>query len=262
MRPERLRISAFGPYAGQEDLDFSALGNHTLFLICGPTGAGKSTILDAMCYALYGKTSGAVRSGEDLRSNYVGYDRKTYVEFDFAIGNRHYRIYRSPTQLLERQKGDRSKPVEHKGKADFYEIDEEGREKAHITSKGVDSAVEEMLGVGLEQFRQIILLPQGDFRKLLLADSSDRQKIMEQLFQTGIYLVFEKRLQEETQKLKTEYSRGELQRTTLLETCRSESEEELEKQTETNEKILKEKETEFMQADKEQQVFLLSLIHI
>lgn len=142
MRPERLRLSAFGPYAGQEDLDFSALGNHTLFLICGPTGAGKSTILDAMCYALYGKTSGAVRSGEDLRSNYVGYDRKTYVEFDFAIGNRHYRIYRSPTQLLERQKGDRSKPVEHKGKADFYEIDEEGREKAHITSKGVDSAVE------------------------------------------------------------------------------------------------------------------------
>ena len=256
MRPERLRISAFGPYAGEEDLDFSVLENHTLFLICGPTGAGKSTILDAMCYALYGKTSGAVRSGEDLRSNYVGYDRKTYVEFDFAIGNRHYRIYRSPTQLLERQKGDRSKPVEHKGKADFYEIDEEGREKAHITSKGVDSAVEKLLGVGLEQFRQIILLPQGDFRKLLLADSSDRQKIMEQLFQTGIYLAFEKKLQEETQKLKTEYSRGELQRTTLLETCRSESEEELEKQTETNEKILKEKETEFMQADKEQQVFL------
>lgn len=256
MRPERLRISAFGPYAGEEDMDFSVLENHTLFLICGPTGAGKSTILDAMCYALYGKTSGAVRSGEDLRSNYVGYDRKTYVEFDFAIGDRHYRIYRSPTQLLERQKGDRSKPVEHKGKADFYEIDEEGREKAHITSKGVDSAVEKLLGVGLEQFRQIILLPQGDFRKLLLADSSDRQKIMEQLFQTGIYLVFEKRLQEETQKLKTEYSRGELQRTTLLETCRSESEEELEKQTETNEKILKEKETEFMQADKEQQVFL------
>lgn len=256
MRPERLRISAFGPYAGQEDLDFSALGNHTLFLICGPTGAGKSTILDAMCYALYGKTSGAVRSGEDLRSNYVGYDRKTYVEFDFAIGDRHYRIYRSPTQLLKRQKGDRSRPVEHKGKADFYEIDEEGREKAHITSKGVDSAVEELLGVGLEQFRQIILLPQGDFRKLLLADSSDRQKIMEQLFQTDIYLAFEKRLQEETQKLKTEYSRGELQRTTLLETCRSESEEELEKQAETNEKILKEKEMEFMQADKEQQVFL------
>lgn len=256
MRPERLRISAFGPYAGEEDMDFSALGNHTLFLICGPTGAGKSTILDAMCYALYGKTSGAVRSGEDLRSNYVGYDRKTYVEFDFAIGDRHYRIYRSPTQLLERQKGDRSKPVEHKGKADFYEIDEEGREKAHITSKGVDSAVEKLLGVGLEQFRQIILLPQGDFRKLLLADSSDRQKIMEQLFQTGIYLAFEKRLQEETQKLKTEYSRGELQRTTLLETCRSESEEELEKQSEINEKVLKEKETEFMQADKEQQAFL------
>ncbi|MFR6110485.1 MAG: AAA family ATPase [Dialister invisus] len=98
----------FRPLCRPGGFGFLRSGNHTLFLICGPTGAGKSTILDAMCYALYGKTSGAVRSGEDLRSNYVGYDRKTYVEFDFAIGNRHYRIYRSPTQLLERQKGDRS----------------------------------------------------------------------------------------------------------------------------------------------------------
>ena len=119
MRPERLRISAFGPYAGEEDVDFSVLENHTLFLICGPTGAGKSTILDAMCYALYGKTSGAVRSGEDLRSNYVGYDRKTYVEFDFAIGDRHYRIYRSPTQLLERRRGTGASLWSIKGKRTF-----------------------------------------------------------------------------------------------------------------------------------------------
>ena len=242
MRPERLRISAFGPYAGEEDMNFSVLENHTLFLICGPTGAGKSTILDAMCYALYGKTSGAVRSGEDLRSNYVGYDRKTYVEFDFAIGDRHYRIYRSPTQLLERQKGDRSKPVEHKGKADFYEIDEEGKEKAHITSKGVDSAVEKLLGVGLEQFRQIILLPQGDFRKLLLADSSDRQKIMEQLFQTGIYLAFEKKLQEETKKLESDYKQGKQTRVTLLETCHVEEDDALKGKIEENKKLLSEKE--------------------
>lgn len=256
MKPERLRISAFGPYAGEENLDFSLLGNNSLFLICGPTGAGKSTILDAMCYALYGKTSGAVRSGEDLRSNYVGYDRETYVEFDFAIGNKHYRIYRSPSQFLERQKGDKSKPVEHKGKADFYEIDEEGNEKSHITSKGVDRAVEKLLGVGLEQFRQIILLPQGDFRKLLLADSSERQAIMEQLFQTGIYLDFENKLREETKKLETEYSRGELQRTTLLETCRVESEEELAKKAEEGTVLLKEKDTAFAEAEKRQQEFL------
>lgn len=164
----------------------------------------------------------------------MGYDRKTYVEFDFAIGDRHYRIYRSPTQLLERQKGDRSKPVEHKGKADFYEIDEEGREKAHITSKGVDSAVEELLGVGLEQFRQIILLPQGDFRKLLLADSSDRQKIMEQLFQTGIYLAFEKKLQEETKKLESDYKQGRQTRVTLLETCHVEEDDALKGKIEEN----------------------------
>lgn len=256
MKPERLKFSAFGPYAGEENLDFSELGNNSLFLICGPTGAGKSTILDAICYALYGKTSGAVRSGEDLRSNYVGYDRETYVEFDFAIGNKHYRVYRSPTQFLERQKGDKSKPVEHKGKADFYEIDETGNEKSHITSKGVDSAVEKLLGVGLDQFRQIILLPQGDFRKLLLADSTDRQKIMEQLFQTGIYLAFEKRLQEETKNLETEYSRGKLRRTTLLQTCRTESEEDLEKQVNRNEGLLEEKERAFTEADKTQQEFL------
>lgn len=88
-----------------------------------------------MCYALYGKTSGAVRSGEDLRSNYVRYDRKTYVEFDFAIGDRHYRIYRSPTQLLERQKGTGASLWSIK-ESGLYEIDEEGKEKAHITSKG------------------------------------------------------------------------------------------------------------------------------
>ncbi len=256
MKPERLRISAFGPYPNEEALDFSELGENTLFLICGPTGAGKSTILDAMCYALYGKTSGAVRSGETMRSNYVGYDRETFVEFDFAIGEKHYRVYRSPTQFLERQKGDKSKPVEHKSRADFYEIDERGNEKSHITAKGVDAAVEKLLGVGVEQFRQIILLPQGDFRKLLLADSSDRQRIMQQLFQTQAYLTFEKKLQEETKALEKSYNDGKLQKETLLGTCHAESEEELGKQAVLNENLLQEKEKAFMEADRQQQVFL------
>ena len=148
MRPERLTISAFGPYPGEERLDFSKLGGHSLFLICGPTGAGKSTILDAICYGLYGKTSGSVRSGEAMRSNYVGLDRETYVEFDFASGNKHYRVHRMPTQLLERQKGDKSKPVEKKSKAELYEIDENGKELRMITAKGSGSGKNSWCGSG------------------------------------------------------------------------------------------------------------------
>ena len=215
MRPERLTISAFGPYPEEEFLDFGELKGNSLFLICGPTGAGKSTILDAVCYGLYGKTSGAVRSGEAMRSNYVGPERETYVQFDFSIGNKHYRVRRNPTQFLERRKGDKSKPVERKAKAELYEIDEKGEEIRLITAKGVDKEVENLIGVGADQFRQIILLPQGDFRKLLLADSSERQQIMEQLFQTRIYLNFEKRLQEETKNLENDYEQGKHTRNAL-----------------------------------------------
>lgn len=255
MRPERLTISAFGPYPGEERLDFSKLGGHSLFLICGPTGAGKSTILDAICYGLYGKTSGSVRSGEAMRSNYVGLDRETYVEFDFASGNKHYRVHRMPTQLLERQKGDKSKPVEKKSKAELYEIDENGKELRMITAKGVDQEVEKILGVGAEQFRQIILLPQGDFRKLLLADSSDRQRIMQQLFRTKTYLAFEKKLQDETKKLENDYEQGKRTRETLLETCHVTSEEELHEKAEGNKKQLAEKEKVMQRLSEKQESF-------
>lgn len=227
MRPERLTISAFGPYPKREFLDFSELEGHSLFLICGPTGAGKSTILDALCYALYGRTSGAVRTGESMRSNYVGPAEETYVTFDFAVGAAHYRVHRSPTQFLERKKGDKDKPVEKKAKAELYEIDEEGEEIRLITARGVSSEVEKILGVGVDQFRQIILLPQGDFRKLLLSDSSERQTIMAQLFQTERYRLFEERLKKEAQRLKNEYDEGKKKKQIYLEMGGAESEEAL-----------------------------------
>ncbi len=255
MRPERLTISAFGPYPEEEFLDFGELKGNSLFLICGPTGAGKSTILDAVCYGLYGKTSGAVRSGEAMRSNYVGPERETYVQFDFSIGNKHYRVRRNPTQFLERRKGDKSKPVERKAKAELYEIDEKGEEIRLITAKGVDKEVENLIGVGADQFRQIILLPQGDFRKLLLADSSERQQIMEQLFQTRIYLNFEKRLQEETKNLENDYEQGKHTRNTLLETCRAESEEDLKIKIEENKRDLAEKEKRVADLSAKQETF-------
>ena len=183
MRPLRLEMSAFGPYAGTEILDFSALGAHRLFLICGPTGAGKSTILDAMCYALYGKTSDD-RSGKNLRSGYAAPDVLTRVIFDFSIGGKQYRVARIPEQLRQKKRGEGQ--ALQRTEATLSEISEDGTERL-ISAKETDKEVAKLIGVEVDQFRQIILIPQGDFRKLLLADSRDRQTIMQQLFHTKIY---------------------------------------------------------------------------
>lgn len=255
MRPERITISAFGPYPKEEFLDFSELQGHSLFLICGPTGAGKSTILDAICYALYGRTSGAVRSGESMRSNYVGLEAETYVTFDFAVGEAHYRVHRCPTQWLERKKGDKDKPVEKKAKAELYEIDEAGEEIRLITARGVSLEVEKILGVGVDQFRQIILLPQGDFRKLLLSDSSERQTIMAQLFQTERYRLFEERLKKEALRLRGEYEEGKRNRAIYLETCGAETEEALAEQVKVHEMAVSEARTRLSKAEKEEIIF-------
>lgn len=106
MRPIRLVMSAFGPYADQQNLDFSDLQGRKFFLICGPTGAGKTTVLDAICYALYGSTSGDLRSGDDMRSDYAEPDQMTHVEFDFSIGDRYYRVCRSPAQEVPKKRGE------------------------------------------------------------------------------------------------------------------------------------------------------------
>lgn len=195
MRPIRLKVSAFGPYAGEEILDFGALGENTLFLICGPTGAGKSTILDAMCYALYGKTSGGMRSGVSLRSDYAGADTLTEVAFDFAIGEKRYRITRIPEQMRRKKRSkDPNATALQKMESALYEIDEDGEEIRLITAKNTEKEATDLLGVDVEQFRQIILLPQGDFRRLLLAESPDRQRIMQSLFHTDVYSMIENKL--------------------------------------------------------------------
>lgn len=233
MKPIRLTISAFGPYAGTEVLDFTKLGENTLFLICGPTGAGKSTILDAMCYALYGKTSGGMRSGTNLRSDYAGPDRMTEVTFDFAIGEKNYRAYRCPEQMRQKKRSkDPTALALQKMESALYELDDEGNEKRLITAKDTEKKASELLGVEVDQFRQIILLPQGDFRRLLLADSQERQRIMERLFHTDIYWKLEKKLQQHFYELKKSYDDGKLQISTLLKSAGADAGEELKKKKE------------------------------
>lgn len=185
MIPIYLEMKAFGPYAGTEIVDFRRLKDHKLFLIYGPTGSGKTTILDAICYALYGSTSGDIRTGSYMRSEYATPDEPTSVSFRFAIGRKYYRVYRSPEQQIAKKRGDGLKKAS--AKAELYETDADGGDEKLLAAKNVTAAVEGLLGFKADQFRQVVLLPQGDFRKLLLANSGERQQIMQTLFHTQSY---------------------------------------------------------------------------
>lgn len=197
MKPLYLEIRAFGPYAGVQAVDFSQLRDYRFFLIHGPTGSGKTSLLDAICYALYGDTSGKVRSGENMRSDYAAASEGTAVVFDFAVGENRYRVRRSPRQWLARKRGAGSL-VEVGESASLYRLDETRRETAVLAEKSqrVTAEVQRLLGFRSDQFRQVVLLPQGDFRRLLLADSSERQEIMQTLFRTEYYGTVEQRLKE------------------------------------------------------------------
>lgn len=206
MRPIELVMSAFGPYVKETRLDFSELKGRHFFLICGPTGSGKTTILDAMCYALYGVTSGSLRSGETMRSDYADEKRKTFVRFTFAVGDKRYRIERSPKQELQvtnKRSRNYGTKQESGPEATFCEVDEKGQEVRALASKTKDvtEAATKLLGFAAAQFRQVVLLPQGDFRKLLVADSKDRQDIMKQLFGTERFQKVEKKLKERLTKM-------------------------------------------------------------
>lgn len=185
MIPLRLEMNAFGPYAGQQIIDFRDLQGRKLFLIYGPTGAGKTTVLDAMCYALYGDTSGDLRSGAHMRSEYASPQEKTYVSFSFAIGSKRYCIKRNPEQEIAKKRGVGLK--KEAAKAILYELNDDDTEKDIVAAKNVTADIIRLLGFKSEQFRQVVLLPQGDFRKLLLATSSERQQIMQTLFHTQRY---------------------------------------------------------------------------
>lgn len=206
MRPIVLEMNAFGPYAGNERLDFRVLKERNFFLIYGPTGSGKTTILDAICFALYGDTSGDTRSGSGLRSAYAKPDRTTYVTFDFAVGNKCYRVHRQPEQVIAKKRGNGLK--KELTAAALYEIDEQGTETAVLATKTVEvnADVERLLGFKSDQFRQVVLLPQGDFRKLLLANSSDRQQIMQILFHTELYSRFQDLVKEQYDAIEKQYA--------------------------------------------------------
>ena len=198
MRPLNLTMSAFGPYAGVQELDMTQLGAEGLYLVTGDTGAGKTTIFDAICYALYDEPSGTGRDARMMRSTYADVDTDTYVELTFEHIGKTYRVKRNPSYERRKKKGEGTTLQE--AAVELYLPDDSvvaNRTKAN-------SYLQELMGVDREQFSQISMLAQGEFKELLVAESSDRQKIFSKLFHTSRYFVLQKRLQDETRKLQSE----------------------------------------------------------
>ena len=226
MRPLRLSLQAFGPFVEPQTLDFDALGANRLFLIAGPTGAGKTTLLDAICFALYGSSSGDERAAEQLRSDHADPDRLTEVRLDFALGERRLRIHRIPRQQRAKRRGDGL--TEQSPEATLWDRgdaagDGDGRMLASGWSK-VTEMTEELIGFHGDQFRQVIMLPQGRFRELLTADAGTREAILQQLFQTRLYWQIQDALKQRATDIRRRVQELQIRRSTLLASSGSDDE--------------------------------------
>ena len=202
MKPLYLSLQAFGPFAGREEIDFTQLGDNPLFLINGATGAGKSSILDAMCFALYGQTTGKEREAAQMRCDHAGLKVLTEVSLTFALGNKHYRIRRVPVQEKAKSRGEGT--TTQQPEAQLYELDgsDDGRLMVSKSVSEANAHIKTLMGLDVEQFRQVMVLPQGKFRDLLLADSAEREKIFGQLFQTHIFQRIESQLKAQAASIK------------------------------------------------------------
>ena len=195
MRPLRLEMTAFGPYPKEVILNFAVLANQSMFLITGPTGAGKTSILDAIVYALYGQTSGGLRDGSDMRSDYADATTPTSVLFEFQVGDHRYRMERTPKQELQKKRGTGTRTVLATASISEW-IDDEWK---LLTTKAqeIRDYVQQIIGFRVDQFLQVVLLPQGDFRKLLVAPTSEREVLLHTIFKTSVYKRMQDLLKEE-----------------------------------------------------------------
>ncbi|MBQ8329093.1 MAG: SMC family ATPase [Lachnospiraceae bacterium] len=204
MRPTKLVISAFGPYAEtMPEIDFEQFEERGLFLISGDTGAGKTTIFDAICFALYGTTSGTYRDTKNLRSEYAKDSVESYVDFYFTHQGKKYHVWRRPG--YERKKLRGTGTVSEKEKAVLYE---EGKTPVEGLSN-VNSAVIELLNIDEKQFKQIAMIAQGEFWNLLNARTEERTEILRTIFLTGGYKNIEFRLKDRMDESYREKTKAE-----------------------------------------------------
>ena len=195
MRPVKLTMRGFGPYAGETVLDMDKLGTNGLYLITGDTGAGKTTIFDAITFALYGEASGDNREPSMLRSKYADQDAPTDVELIFTYAGKTYRIRRNPEYSKRKSRGEGM--TSKKPEATLYCPD--GRVITKV--KEVENAIHDIMGVNRNQFMQIAMIAQGDFLKLLLAPTEERKAIFRQIFKTQNYQSLQEELKKETAEL-------------------------------------------------------------
>ncbi len=188
-------MTAFGPYAGATQVDLARLGQGGLYLITGDTGAGKTTIFDAIVFALYGEASGENREAAMLRSQYADPAAKTSVELTFAYGGRTYTVQRTPKYERPARRGGGTTVQQ----AEASLICPDGRVVTQV--RAVNQAIQALLGLTREQFGQVAMIAQGDFLKLLLAETKERQAIFRELFHTGRYQRLQDRLKEEAMGL-------------------------------------------------------------
>ena len=204
MRPTKLTLSAFGPFANQQELDLTVLGDKGIYLITGDTGAGKTTLFDAITYALFGAPSGDVRQVNMLRSDYADKDTLTKVILNFTHRGQNYSITRIPAGQMRR-----ARRVQDGNEYVLIRTPEssltlpDGTELT--TEKAISSKIKDILGVDRDQFNQIAMIAQGKFQELLLADTNKRLEIFREIFKTQRFAAFEKQVQDENKKINDQY---------------------------------------------------------
>jgi exonuclease SbcC len=216
MRPIKLTMSAFGPYATTEEIDFREAVDAGLFGIYGPTGSGKSSIFSAMTFALFGEGAKKEQSIITMRSQHADPDRMTEVSLLFEVGGRRYFARRQPDQARPKKRGDGDTLDNHAAwlfdatdvAVDEVTTDNCGVVLAEKKVSEVGRQVRDLLGYGVEQFRQIVLLPQGRFEKFLLSNSEERVAILRDLFDVSLYRDLTKRLKENALSAKREFEDG------------------------------------------------------
>lgn len=203
MKPINVVMSAFGPYSGRVELPLHQLGGNGLFLIAGDTGAGKTSIFDAIAFALYGEASGLVRTVDTLRSDFASPDTKTYVELEFLHKGQQYKLIRNPQYERPKKNG-----TGFTNEGTDATITLPGGEVITGSRKVTDKVVD-LLGIDFRQFKQIAMIAQGEFLELLLADSKDRASIFRKVFNTDIYLVIQDLLKKREKDLKGQCDESE-----------------------------------------------------
>ena len=202
MKPLSLSLKAFGPYL-EETINFSPFYENNIFLIAGKTGSGKTTIFDAISFALFGKNNGTNREPKEMRSTFADSSIETSIAFTFSVNQKLYEVTRKPAQKLPKQKGTGIREVP--AKASILIMDEFGKELNHYSKiSEVDDIIENTIQLNSDQFRQIVMIPQGEFRRFLNASSTEKENILRKLFNTTIYQLF-------SEYLKTKQKESDIQ---------------------------------------------------